>query len=103
MPPHLTWVDEFCEEIATLVFFILERAFHFSNCSKQKTYSPVHVIFVHVIFLDTGNFPTFLKFLQWKITSMTLSVSAITLFLYRVTVNFNDYSIEEILLYNSCL
>lgn len=23
MPPHLTWVDEFCEEIATLVFFIL--------------------------------------------------------------------------------
>jgi hypothetical protein len=23
LPPHLTWVDKLCEEIATLVFFIL--------------------------------------------------------------------------------
>ena len=66
-------------------------------------YSPVHVIFVHVIFLDSGNFPSFLKFLQSKITCIPLGVSAITLFLQRVTVNLSDYGIEEILLYNSCL
>ena len=28
---------------------------------SKEHYSPVHVIFVHVIFLDTGNFLSFLK------------------------------------------
>ena len=46
MPPHLTWVDEFCEEIATLVFFILERASHFSSCSKRKIYDIYYLTFM---------------------------------------------------------
>ena len=66
-------------------------------------YSPMHVIFVHVIFLDSGNFPSFLKFLEFKVTCITLGVSAITLFLYRVVVNLSEYSTEETLLYSSCL
>ena len=43
--------------------------------------SPAHVIFVYVIFLDSGYFPSFFKFLQSKITCITLGVSAISLFL----------------------
>ena len=72
------------------------------NSSAQEssmTYSPVHEIFVNVIFLDLSNFPSFLKIERWKITCTDLCFSIITWFLYRVMVKYNDWSIKKSLFY----
>ena len=81
--------------------FILDflKIFPFNGFRLYTNYSPVHVIFVDVIFLGSGNFPSFWEFLRWKITCTNLCFCTITRFLLRVFLKHSELSIEKILLY----
>ena len=64
---------------------------------KKANYSPVLVIFMLIIFHDARNFPTFFKFLRWKITSIVSNVSTVTRVLYWTLVEKVGISLKDVI------